>query len=237
MKGNKETLISAQEKLQSNSQTEFPNFWRFSKMAQDLNRQWIEFKLYKHSKHRTCQCHCDNSHGIVWSMKRPVPHTSLGKHTGTHKVWRHVEAGEAQVQVPPAGPEFVSLFLFCFFFFFVAEEHNVGKLFCVSVVLSPSFLCRNHVFPINMRDWSRSAELTTSVQSETKWGHQTFWHESSEFCGSIEPEPHTHTHTKILSQLTLYSLFTSVVYKTGNCSKAEERQMNVQTERERYLFS
>lgn len=71
MKGNKETLISAQEKLQSNSQTEFPNFWRFSKMAQDLNREWIEFKLYKHSKHRTCQCHCDNSHGIVWSMKRP----------------------------------------------------------------------------------------------------------------------------------------------------------------------
>lgn len=116
MKGNKETLISAQEKLQSNSQTDFPNFWRFSKMAQDLNRQWIEFKLYKHSKHRTCQCHCDNSHGIVWSMKRPVPHTSLGKHTGTHKVWRHVEAGEAQVQVPPAGPEFVSLFLFLFFF-------------------------------------------------------------------------------------------------------------------------
>lgn len=39
MKGNKETLISAQEKLQSNSQTEFPNFWRFSKMAQDLNRE------------------------------------------------------------------------------------------------------------------------------------------------------------------------------------------------------
>lgn len=72
-----------------------------------------------------------------------------------------------------------------------------------------------------------SRPVSTSVESESKWGCQTFCHKSRHFrwlfwlsqTFPTHTQTHIHHHSPLITLCKLYNLVEGAVYQTGNCRR------------------